>query len=412
MDELFKASCSNDASNPINAMLNSLLTSNPHEHHMLSDHSHLQDMWEESEAQLHSNLESEWQMQVHNPDLNTLWEQEVHPEHPEALDQAWEDAEQDYKQDLDDYLSSWNEDQKKYKFDQDNKYLNLSNCFSLALEKEKNGLTDEAILLLEAELQQNPQHSEAWCLLGRLHAKNDEDSRAIAAMLRGLEVDPYNLELLMYLGISCTNEFDEEQALMYLKTWVQHHPLYSDIPVDLTQNLKEDILEALKVAVSINNADSDVFQAIGVLSYLSGDFVMAEENFRNALALKQDDAAIWNRLGASLAKQNRTNEAFECYHKALEIKPDFVRTWGNLGLAYANLKDYENCARFYLCALSLNPNASHLYNYLTTAFIMMNRSDLLEKLSLRDISLFSQDFEIITRDTLPKGAAWAEEFSN
>jgi hypothetical protein len=26
--------------------------------------------------------------------------------------------------------------------------------------------------------------------------------------------------------------------------------------------------------------------------------------------------------------------------------------------------------------------------------------------------LFQQDFDIITRDSLPKGAAWAEEFIN
>ena len=94
------------------------------------------------------------------------------------------------------------------------------------------------------------------------------------------------------------------------------------------------------------------------------------------------------------------------------MKPDFVRTWGNLGLAYANIKDYENSARFYLCALSLNPNAYHLYNNVSTAFIMLNRYDLLEKLSLRDPSLFSDEFQIITRDQLPKSSKWGEEFNN
>jgi peroxin-5 len=410
MDELFRASCADDGQNPLNAVLNSLLNSNPAEHRMNLLQDDFQDIWEESEARDFSHLDSEWQDQ-RPPDFQALWNDNQR-EPQDALDLAWNHEENDYKSDLNDFLQSWNQEQKKYNFEENNEFLGHENCFQSAVKKEELGLTNEAILLLEAEVMKNPQNSEAWCLLGRLHAKNDEDSRAISAMLRGLEVDPYNLELLMYLGISCTNEFDEDQALMYLKTWIQHHPIYSEIPVDQRQNLKEDILEAFKVAISMNPNDPDIFQATGVLSYLSSDFVMAEENFRMALSLKQDDAAIWNRLGASLAKQNRTEEAFACYHKALEIKPDFVRTWGNLGLAYSNLKDYENCARFYLCALSLNPNASHLYNYLTTAFIMMNRADLLEKLSLRDISLFQQDFDIITRDSLPKGAAWAEEFIN
>ena len=91
----------------------------------------------------------------------------------------------------------------------------------------------------------------------------------------------------MSYGISCTNEFDEAQALNYLKTWIQHHPLYAEIPVHENKDLKEDILEAFHVAASINMQDPDVFQALGVLHYLTGEFEQAEENFRAALMLKQ-----------------------------------------------------------------------------------------------------------------------------
>lgn len=408
MDELFKAGCYDESQNPLNSMISSLIAPNHAEHPFGHAEEDFHDVWEESEAQVNEELESHWQPHA-EVDHEALWNEIGQKE---QFDDIWKEGENDQQGDIDDFLQSWNKQESEYRFDEENKYLGIDNLYELAKDKEKQGSTDEAILMLEAEVQKNPEHSEAWCLLGRLHAKNDEDTRAIAAMLKGLEVDPYNLELLMYLGISCTNEFDRDQALMYLKTWIQHHPMYSEIPVDHSQNLREDILEAFKVAVSINSSDPDLYQAIGVLSYLNGDFSDAEDNFRNALAMNPTDAANWNRLGAALAKQEKIKEAFDCYHKALEIRPDFVRTWGNLGLAYGNIRDYENCARFYLCALSLNPKASHLYNYLTTAFVMMNRADLLEKLSLRNPRLFVTDFDIITRETLPRGSVWAEEISN
>ena len=423
MENLFKdPGCDQQSFNPIVNALSGFMMSDPSQHlheSQFPGFEGLQDAWEEGEAMQSHPYES-------HP-YESHWNAGETPEEiwtrlagANNLDQAWGESEQlraeldeEDSDEVNEFLQDWNkQNPNTYTFQTENKYSACSNCYDLAIEKERIGETDEAILLLEMEVQRTPEHSEAWGLLGRLHAKNDEDSRAIAAMLRGLEIDPYNLDLLMSLGISCTNEFDEAQALNYLKTWIQHHPLYAEIPVHENKDLKEDILEAFHVAASINMQDPDVFQALGVLHYLTGEFEQAEENFRAALMLKQDDAALWNRLGAALAKQKKTEEAFECYHKALEMKPDFVRTWGNLGLAYAGIKDYHMCARFYLCALSLNPNATHLYNYLSTAFLMMDRYDLLEKLALRNPMIFANEFQIITRDQLPKGSAWAEEFNN
>lgn len=414
MENLFKnSSCDESSFNPVMSALTSFMTSDPnlHQYESQEQFEGLHDIWEEQEALQSVPLDSHWQ-DHENPE--EIWTRLAQMNN---LDHAWDESEQfhenDQSDEIDNFLQQFAEENtKSYKFQSTEKYLALENCYELAIEKEIIGETDEAILLLEAEVQRNPEHSEAWGLLGKLHAKNDEDVRAISAMMQGLQVDPYNLDLLMSLGISCTNEFDSDQALNYLKTWIQHHPLYSEIPVNEHSNLAEDVLEAFHVAASINMQDPDVFQAIGVLSYLSSNYIAAEENFRAALMLKENDAPLWNRLGASLAKQLRVPEAFECYHKALELKPDFVRTWGNLGLAYGSAKDYLTSARFYLCALSLNPNAHHMYTPLSTAFIMMNRYDLLEKLAYKDPSLFTDEFQVITRDQLPKGNIWGHEFNN
>jgi len=62
----------------------------------------------------------------------------------------------------------------------------------------KRGLLTEAALALEAEVRANPGNAEAWRLLGTVHAENDDDNQAIAAMgewmpgwcVEGGEVEP------------------------------------------------------------------------------------------------------------------------------------------------------------------------------------------------------------------------------
>ena len=59
---------------------------------------------------------------------------------------------------------------------------------------------------------------EAWSLLGQVHAENDNDDLAIAALMRAVEADPGDLHSLIALGVSCTNDFHKEEALNLLET--------------------------------------------------------------------------------------------------------------------------------------------------------------------------------------------------
>lgn len=116
---------------------------------------------------------------------------------------------------------------------------NLDTRSNLEIAKElvSKQLVQEAILCLEAEVQQNEGSNEAWRFLGQLYQENDQDDNAILAFKKAHDADPYDLDSLMMLGVSCTNELVERDAKSYLHDWLKLHPDYSNLPgVSLHEN--------------------------------------------------------------------------------------------------------------------------------------------------------------------------------
>jgi len=75
------------------------------------------------------------------------------------------------------------EKRKQYDFVQENPYKDIENPLELAKKLIQEEKHQEAILVLQVEVKRNPASSEGWCLLGQLHADNDEDEASVACLL-------------------------------------------------------------------------------------------------------------------------------------------------------------------------------------------------------------------------------------
>ena len=119
-----------------------------------------------------------------------------------------------------------------------------------------------------------------------------------------------------------------------------------------------------------------------------------------------------------MANNFEADEAINAYKQALEIKPNLVRTWANLGIAHSNnvsgpsccsyrlvaslQAKYREAINFYLSALTLNPNADHIWEYLHTSCVCMNRFDLVTLARNKDPELFRKEFNFLRKNQLPK----------
>ncbi|XRB08802.1 peroxisome biogenesis protein 5 [Pycnococcus provasolii] len=264
------------------------------------------------------------------------------------------------------------------------------------LQLFRNGLLREAVLALEAATRTDRYGKDAytWNLLGSAHAENEDDVAAIQAKTAALRCADAGTdtalrdEITLALGVSHTNEYDHEQAMYYLLRWLRQRvpglempegvdALASNIPAELGMRpadrtpigvLKSRAREAFERASQIQ-PDPDVFAALGVLCNLTRDHDAAVGAFRQSLALKPDDYSLWNKLGATLANGQRSEEAIAAYQKALETKPNYVRAWANLGISYSNVGKHVEACRCYARSLIMNPRAPNVWGYMRASAV-------------------------------------------
>ena len=122
-----------------------------------------------------------------------------------------------------------NADRLHYEFMNPNPYLGRPDCLSIGRDMFRRGVLSEAALALEAAVRADSNFCEGWRLLSTVHAENDDDRRAIAAATKAHEADPTDLEALLSLGVSHTNELDQAEATGYMRAWLKHQPRFAHL---------------------------------------------------------------------------------------------------------------------------------------------------------------------------------------
>ena len=70
---------------------------------------------------------------------------------------------------------------------------------------------------------------------------------------------------------------------------------------------------------------AQVLEAMGIICNVSREYGDAVNYFQAAIHYRKDDYQLWNKLGATLANNNQSDEALHAYRQALSIKPKYAR---------------------------------------------------------------------------------------
>ncbi|XP_069328991.1 PEX5-related protein isoform X3 [Eulemur rufifrons] len=313
--------------------------------------------------------------------------------------------------------------EKGYYFHTENPFKDWPGAFEEGLKRLKEGDLPVTILFMEAAILQDPGDAEAWQFLGITQAENENEQAAIVALQRCLELQPNNLKALMALAVSYTNTGHQQDACESLKNWIKQNPKYkylvkskkgspgltrrmSKSPVDssVLEGVKELYLEAAHQNGDV--IDPDLQTGLGVLFHLSGEFNRAIDAFNAALTVRPEDYSLWNRLGATLANGDRSEEAVEAYTRALEIQPGFIRSRYNLGISCINLGAYREAVSNFLTALSLQRKSrnqqqvphpaisGNIWAALRIALSLMDQPELFQAANLGDLDVLLRAFNL------------------
>ncbi|XP_068001177.1 PEX5-related protein isoform X6 [Melanerpes formicivorus] len=313
--------------------------------------------------------------------------------------------------------------EKGYYFHTENPFKDWPGAFEEGLKKMKEGDLPVTILYLEAAILQEPNDAEAWQFLGIAQAENENEQAAIVALQRCLELQPNNLKALMALAVSYTNTGHQQEAYQSLRNWIKQNPKYKYIVKSkkgspaLTRRMSKtsdesSLLEEVKdlyLEAAHQNGDMidpDLQTGLGVLFHLNGEFNRAIDAFSAALTVRPEDYTLWNRLGATLANGDRSEEAVEAYTRALEIQPGFIRSRYNLGISCINLGAYREAVSNFLTALSLQRKSRNLQQVphpalsgniwaaLRIALSMMDQPELFQAANVGDLDILLRAFNL------------------
>ncbi|CAI2361448.1 unnamed protein product [Moneuplotes crassus] len=294
-----------------------------------------------------------------------------------------------------------------FKFEEDNPYSNVEDAYTLACQLNEELKVHDAILALKAHLTKEPEHAPSWRMLGQLYQENDEDDKAIAYLLKAYELDPYDCESLLYLGVSCTNELNPKVAMNHLLDWLRYHLDYSDLPIPQEHIEDQDLLRdelrgLLNQALAKNPNDVDVLICLGVVEFGERNYRGAAEYFGQAVEREPNNYNYCNKLGAALANHLRTDDALQMYDRALALRPNLVRTWANVGVAYCNRDRFDEAAGKFMNAIALNPDAEHLWKHLHACFWATKEFEKCEQVKKRNIEYFRGEYDIINPEMLQR----------
>ncbi|MCJ1315511.1 Peroxisomal membrane signal receptor PTS1 [Xylographa vitiligo] len=264
-----------------------------------------------------------------------------------------------------------------YLFEEENIFRAVGDPFQEGVKiMEEAGNLSLAALAFEAAVQKDPAHIAAWNMLGSAQAQNEKEAPAIRALEQSLKLDSANLDALMGLAVSYTNEGYDATAYRTLERWLSTKYPQIIAPTDLSQvaevgftdrqQLHEKVtnlfIRAAQLSPDGEHMDPDVQVGLGVLFYGDEEYEKAVDCFAAALASTESGTSnqqqqihlLWNRLGATLANSGRSEEAIAAYEKALTLNPNFVRARYNLGVSCINIGCYEEAAQHLLGALSMH----------------------------------------------------------
>ncbi|MFP4392449.1 MAG: tetratricopeptide repeat protein [Desulfohalobiaceae bacterium] len=246
--------------------------------------------------------------------------------------------------------------------------------FAKDIERAKEliaaGDLQQALDLVEALVEQKPNSPAANMLKGDIYLKMDKKQDAIQSYEAAHNAEKLYLEPIKRMVGFFQQTGNEQKQLDQLKKLDRLSPLNVErkmhigelfLRQDKTEEAEQYFQESVKITKKqMKNKVANINMEIAEL-LMDKNPEKAEEYLRQALETKKDtldkeDIHLFNRLGMSLRKQKKPQEAITEYKKALKVSPEDENLYYNIALAYQEDKKFAKSENYIRKVLGVNPN--------------------------------------------------------
>jgi serine/threonine protein kinase len=254
--------------------------------------------------------------------------------------------------------------------------------YSAALTYDGVGDTDRAIDELRRALALRPRYDDARRALGDILANRGRIDEAVAEYQKAIAVRPRYWEHHRALGNALFNATRYAEAAQAFEEVIRIRPDnrtgYQNLGTALqAMGRIDDALRNYQLANEREPAAS-TFANIGTLFYERGGFKNASDNYRKAVEMRPNNAALHRNLGDALRRQGAVTDAEVAYARAVElleseltVNPNNARTLASLAVYQAKLGRRTDATATARRAESLSPDdAQVLYRGAVTSALL------------------------------------------
>jgi tetratricopeptide (TPR) repeat protein len=208
-----------------------------------------------------------------------------------------------------------------------------------AVEYFRNGLSflskddcQGALPYFQRATEADSGYAEAWAQAGFCHEKLGRHNDAIEASKKAVSIRP-----------SAESYFNIGLANYYLKQYREAEAAYR-------QSIKIDPYNA-----------ADAYYASGLNYRDWGQFEDEVASYKNAIRLRPDYAAAYDRLGQRYLQMKRFGEAIEAFKQLVMLKPGDANAQNALGEAYSAAGKNDEATETFRQAIRLKPDFGKAY---------------------------------------------------
>ncbi|EFH84640.1 serine/threonine-protein kinase [Ktedonobacter racemifer] len=225
---------------------------------------------------------------------------------------------------------------------------------------------EEALQAYEQAIRLDPTSAEVYGNKGLLLRRLNRMEEALAAYEQAIHIDPTHVSAYFGKGMALQKLKRDEEALPVFEQAIQLNPTDANIHFLKGCSLEmlgraEEALTAFEQVIHLEPTRISAYSHKGILLRTLGRHEEALEAFEQSIRLDPTNADAYQAKGEVLDTLGRLEEALEAFEQSIRLNPKDASVYFSKGLTLWGLKHMEEALANFEYAIQLDPKNATFY---------------------------------------------------